>query len=173
GAGAAALVRPAASPTRRDDVACRYIGPIHQRVYHQLSSRSARGTTPRRHREKGGVVLDLAILGLLDARPRHGYELRKRLSEMFGTVRTVSFGSLYPTLRRLKQQGHIVEDASAETATRPPATARRGRKTYRITSRGKKSLATMLAEHGTDSLADDGPDVPPAILYRTLRADRD
>src|SRR5699024_7605719 len=167
GAGAAALVRPAASPTRRDDVACRYIGPIPQRVYHQLSSRSARGTTPRRHREKGGVVLDLAILGLLDERPMHGYELRKRLSEMFGTVRTVSFGSLYPTLRRLKQQGHIVEDASAETATRPPATARRGRKTYRITSRGKDSLATMLAEPGTASFGDDGFGVHLAFFDRT------
>ena len=63
-------------------------------------------------------MLELAILGLLDERPMHGYELRKRLSEMLGTVRTVSFGSLYPTLRRLQQQGDIVEDASAATATR-------------------------------------------------------
>ena len=86
-------------------------------------------------------MLELAILGLLDERPMHGYELRKRLSEMLGTVRTVSFGSLYPTLRRLQQQGDIVEDSSAATATRPPATARRGRKTYRITTRGKGTLA--------------------------------
>ena len=63
-------------------------------------------------------MLELAILGLLDERPMHGYELRKRLSEMLGTVRTVSFGSLYPTLRRLQQQGDIVEDSSAATATR-------------------------------------------------------
>lgn len=112
-------------------------------------------------------MLDLAILGLLDERPMHGYELRKRLSEMFGTVRTVSFGSLYPTLRRLKQQGHIVEDASAETATRPPATARRGRKTYRITTRGKDSLATMLAEPGTASFGDDGFGVHLAFFDRT------
>lgn len=112
-------------------------------------------------------MLELAILGLLDERPMHGYELRKRLSEMLGTVRTVSFGSLYPTLRRLKTQGDIVEDASASTVTRPPATARRGRKTYRITSRGKETLTSLLDEPGTSSFADDGFGVHLAFFDRT------
>lgn len=112
-------------------------------------------------------MLDLAILGLLDERPMHGYELRKRLSEMLGTVRTVSFGSLYPTLRRLKQQGSIVEDASAATATRPPATARRGRKTYRITTSGKELMANLLDEPATASFADDGFGIHLAFFDRT------
>lgn len=112
-------------------------------------------------------MLDLAILGLLDERPMHGYELRKRLSEMFGTVRTVSFGSLYPTLRRLQEHGHIVEDASAATATRPPATARRGRKTYRITDGGRAELTGLLTEPGTQSFTDDGFGVHLAFFDRT------
>ncbi|HHX84917.1 MAG TPA: PadR family transcriptional regulator [Actinomycetales bacterium] len=112
-------------------------------------------------------MLDLAILGLLDERPMHGYELRKRLSEMLGTVRTVSFGSLYPTLRRLQQAGHIVEDASAATATRPPATARRGRKTYRITDDGRTALAALLDEPGAASFGDDGFGVHLAFFDRT------
>ena len=112
-------------------------------------------------------MLELAILGLLDERPMHGYELRKRLSEMLGTVRTVSFGSLYPTLRRLQQQGDIVEDSSAATATRPPATARRGRKTYRITTRGKGTLAALLDEQVSASFADDGFGVHLAFFDRT------
>ncbi len=112
-------------------------------------------------------MLELAILGLLDERPMHGYELRKRLSEMLGTVRTVSFGSLYPTLRRLQQQGDIVEDASAATATRPPATARRGRKTYRITSRGIETLEEFLDEPGTALFTVDGFRVHLAFFDRT------
>ena len=112
-------------------------------------------------------MLDMAILGLLDERPMHGYELRKRLSEMLGTVRTVSFGSLYPTLRRLQEHGHIVEDASASTATRPPATARRGRKTYRITEAGHAELASMLSEPTAASFADDGFGVHLAFFDRT------
>lgn len=112
-------------------------------------------------------MLELAILGLLDERPMHGYELRKRLSEMLGTVRTVSFGSLYPTLRRLQQQGDIVEDSSAATATRPPATTRRGRKTYRITTRGKGTLAALLDEPVSASFADDGFGVHLAFFDRT------
>ena len=112
-------------------------------------------------------MLDMAILGLLDERPMHGYELRKRLSEMLGTIRTVSFGSLYPTLRRLQQHGHIVEDASAATATRPPATARRGRKTYRITEAGRSELTTLLTEPVAASFADDGFGVHLAFFDRT------
>lgn len=112
-------------------------------------------------------MLELAILGLLDERPMHGYELRKRLSEMLGTVRTVSFGSLYPTLRRLQKQGDIIEDASAATPTRPPATARRGRKTYRITTSGKSAMAALLDEPGTASFGDDGFGVHLAFFDRT------
>ena len=50
-------------------------------------------------------MLEFAILGLLHEAPMHGYELRKRLCDMLGTFRTFSYGSLYPTLRRLLQAG--------------------------------------------------------------------
>ena len=112
-------------------------------------------------------MLDMAILGLLDERPMHGYELRKRLTEMFGTFRSVSFGSLYPTLRNLQRSGHIVEDSSADTATKPPATARRGRKTYRITDSGQATLAEMLSTPGQPSFSDDGFGLHLAFFDRT------
>jgi DNA-binding PadR family transcriptional regulator len=46
-------------------------------------------------------VLEIAVLGLLGESPMHGYELRKRLSTLLGAFRAFSYGSLYPTLRRL------------------------------------------------------------------------
>ena len=50
-------------------------------------------------------MLDLAILGLLREGPRHGYDLKRQLSE-YGFWQ-VSFGSLYPALRRLEKGGFI------------------------------------------------------------------
>jgi DNA-binding PadR family transcriptional regulator len=52
-------------------------------------------------------VLELAILGLLKEQPIHGYELRKRLGDTFGFLSGVSYGSLYPALRRLERAGAI------------------------------------------------------------------
>src|SRR5699024_6602423 len=61
-------------------------------------------------REKGCTVLELAVLGLLHEAPMHGYVLRKRLHETLGMFRTFSYGSLYPTLRRLQRAGLIAEE---------------------------------------------------------------
>ena len=47
-------------------------------------------------------VLEMAVLGLLKEQDMHGYELKKRLSDVFGLASAVSFGSLYPALARLE-----------------------------------------------------------------------
>jgi DNA-binding PadR family transcriptional regulator len=67
-------------------------------------------------------VLELAILGVLKEQPLHGYELKKRLSEALGPLSSVSFGSLYPALKRLQAAGaleavepdRLTEDGAAE-----------------------------------------------------------
>lgn len=60
-------------------------------------------------------MLELAVLGLLSEQPLHGYELKKRLSETLGPLWGISFGSLYPALRRLERSGAI-EAAEAPEA---------------------------------------------------------
>ncbi|MEE6294843.1 PadR family transcriptional regulator [Georgenia wangjunii] len=88
-------------------------------------------------------VLELAILGRLSAAPMHGYELRKQLGASLGAVRTLSYGSLYPALRRLTDAGYIAESATAEP---PHALAgRRGRIVYQLTAKGREHLARALA----------------------------
>jgi DNA-binding PadR family transcriptional regulator len=52
-------------------------------------------------------VLELAILGVLKEQPLHGYELKKRLAEALGPLSSVSFGSLYPALKRLQTAGAL------------------------------------------------------------------
>src|SRR5690606_36262002 len=88
-------------------------------------------------------VLELAILGQLDTAPMHGYELRKQLNARLGAFRTLSFGSLYPALRRLTAAGLITE---ASSDTLPHALAgRRSRIVYRLTEAGRARLAETLA----------------------------
>ncbi|HJE89618.1 MAG TPA: PadR family transcriptional regulator [Dietzia timorensis] len=114
-------------------------------------------------------MLDLAVLGLLDEGPMHGYELRKRLSEVYGTVRTVSFGSLYPTLRKLHGAG-LIEAAptSSSGKTRVPTAGRgKNKKPYRLTDAGRAELAAMLAEPSAASFTDDGFGVHLALFDRT------
>ena len=52
-------------------------------------------------------MLELAVLGLLKERTMHGYELRKQLGTMLGPFWQVSWGSLYPALRRLTKIGAL------------------------------------------------------------------
>jgi DNA-binding PadR family transcriptional regulator len=102
-------------------------------------------------------VLELAVLGLLDSAPLHGYELRQRLKATLGTFRAFSYGSLYPTLRRMKEQGWIVEDeGDAEVvAGAPVLTGKRGKVVYRLTAEGKEHLQELLAEAGPSAWDDE------------------
>ncbi len=85
-------------------------------------------------------MLELAILGLLRDQPRHGYELRRQLAD-YGFW-SVSFGSLYPALRRLERKGMI---AAADTTGR--------RKSYEVTDEGRAAFAELMADP-----SDDGDD---------------
>src|SRR6201991_4232923 len=88
-------------------------------------------------------VLELAILGLLQEAPMHGYELRKELATKLGTIRAaISYGTLYPTLKRLQMAGWITE-SEADAAIIPPMTSKRGRVVYKITADGKEHFADL------------------------------
>jgi DNA-binding PadR family transcriptional regulator len=67
-------------------------------------------------------MLDIAILGLLKESDLHGYELRRRLKDELGLSFSVSFGSLYPTLAKLTQEGAIeVIQESGKLANKIPS----------------------------------------------------
>jgi DNA-binding PadR family transcriptional regulator len=115
-------------------------------------------------------MLEFAILGLLQETAMHGYELRKRLAAMLGSFRAaVSYGSLYPTLRRLREAGWIVEVAPdpADASVAPPLTGRRGKVVYKLTAEGKERFAELLAGSGPDTYDDEGFGVHFAFFART------
>lgn len=111
-------------------------------------------------------MIDLAILGLLTDQELHGYELKKRLSEVLGVRSGVSFGSLYPALARLEKAGAVkaveanentrqavpltgslgAEVAAFRARVARPTRGRRGRKVYGITDLGHERLHELLID---------------------------
>ena len=118
-------------------------------------------------------MLELAILGILHESPMHGYELRKQLIAKIGAFRAaISYGSLYPTLRRLQADGWITEGSpelsTAEaTAEIPAMTSKRGRVVYKITAEGKERFQDLLAQAGPETYDDPGFGIHFAFFART------
>jgi DNA-binding PadR family transcriptional regulator len=111
-------------------------------------------------------VLELAVLGLLADTPMHGYELRKRLGAVLGSLRAFSYGSLYPCLRQLGDAGLIAADAGS------PRPGRRSKIVYTLTAEGKEHLQELLAEAGPAAWEDETFGVHFAFFARTDAATR-
>lgn len=85
-----------------------------------------------RELKKGSA--ELLILAVLDARPRHGYELSKLIHTRSGGQLTFHSDSLYPLLYRLEERGWI-KGAWVEKA------GERRRRFYSTTPLGRRVLA--------------------------------
>ncbi len=116
---------------------------------------------------RGSAVLELAVLGLLHDAPMHGYELRKRLNALLGTLRAFSYGSLYPCLKNMVADGWICEGGPAGAGQTPVLAGRRGKIVYRLTAEGKERLGELLAEAGPSAWDDDGFGVHFAFFAKT------
>ncbi len=113
-------------------------------------------------------MIDLAILGLLTEQELHGYELKKRLSELLTSRASISYGSLYPALARLEGQGCVKAVEERTAVPSPPMSGSlvgelaafrarvresslvkgtgRGKKVYGITDLGRERLVELLAD---------------------------
>ena len=107
-------------------------------------------------------MLELAILGLLLESPMHGYELRKRLTGLLGAFRAFSYGSLYPTLRRMQADG-LIDEASTPAGMK----VRRGRRVDQLTEKGRIRFNELVADTGPQNYTDDGFGVHLAFFSRT------
>ena len=107
-------------------------------------------------------TIELAVLGLLHEGPMHGYELRKRLNLMLGWGRVLSYGSLYPTLKKMLK-AHLIE----ETATALTPVTRRPRIVYQVTEAGHREFEHLMSEVGPTAWEDDNFDIRFAFFGRT------
>jgi DNA-binding PadR family transcriptional regulator len=85
------------------------------------------------------VSLGHALLGLLEERPRHGYELKRLYDDRFGGSQPLKFGQVYTTLARLRRDG-LIDIAAVETGGGPE------RKLYLVTPTGVADLERWLSE---------------------------
>ncbi len=79
------------------------------------------------------------MLGLLEERPRHGYDLKQAYDRLFGERRPLQFGQIYATLARLDRDG-LVRMEAVEQEEGPE------RKRYGITPEGVADLDAYLRE---------------------------
>ena len=84
------------------------------------------------------MSVGLTLLGLLEAGPRHGYDLKRSYDERFGHDRALHYGQVYATLARLLRKGLV--DVESEPGDGPD------RKRYAITPAGVTDVAAWLTE---------------------------
>lgn len=112
-------------------------------------------------------MLELAVLALLSESPMHGYELRKRLNGLLGWGRVLSYGSLYPALKKMLRAEWIVEVVQAPTATTRGSVSRRERIVYELTPSGEERFGKLMADAGPAAWEDGTFDVRFAFFSRT------
>jgi DNA-binding PadR family transcriptional regulator len=84
------------------------------------------------------------ILGLLARQPMSGYDIKRLLKSFGWLISGPSFGSLYPTLRDLLEQGLVVVEVMP-SQEKPP------RKIYSITAAGGETLQAWMEQPIGDS----------------------
>ncbi len=81
----------------------------------------------------------MALLGLLEREPSHGYDLKRDYDAYFGRGKPLPFGQVYATLGRLARDGKVLV-GEAEPGAGPD------RKRYVITEQGVSEVEAWLHE---------------------------
>jgi DNA-binding PadR family transcriptional regulator len=84
------------------------------------------------------MSVPMAILGLLDRQPSHGYDLKRDYDSYFSRGRPLPFGQVYATLARLARDGKAIA-GEAEQGAGPD------RKRYTITEIGRSEVEAWIA----------------------------
>src|SRR5438270_13028729 len=97
---------------------------------------------PMLDRELKRGSAELLILSLVEARPRHGYEMSKLIESRSEGALRFNVASLYPMLYRLEKRGWI-QGRWVDKA------GQRRRRYYRLTAAGRKMLRAQRSHWQT------------------------
>jgi PadR family transcriptional regulator PadR len=85
-------------------------------------------------------TLALMILKTLEALgPLHGYGIARRIEQISGDLLSLNYGTLYPSLLKLEQEGWIVSEWGVSENNRKA-------KFYKLTRSGRKQLEREAKE---------------------------
>jgi DNA-binding PadR family transcriptional regulator len=90
--------------------------------------------------------LEFALLGLLSQGPLHGYELRKRMTAIYGPFRALSFSVLYPQLRKM-MEAKLIEQSFTDAG----GLSRRSRIVYDLTEKGRNKISELMESASPDT----------------------
>lgn len=80
-------------------------------------------------------TLALMVLKTLETMgPLHGYGIARRIEQISGDRLSLNYGTVYPALLKLEQEGHIVSEWGVSENNRKA-------KYYRLTRAGRKQVA--------------------------------
>jgi PadR family transcriptional regulator PadR len=81
-----------------------------------------------------GTLALMVLRTLQTIGPLHGYGIARRIEQVSGNIVSVKYGTLYPALIKLEQEGYIASEWGISDHNRRA-------KTYRLTRAGTKKLA--------------------------------
>jgi PadR family transcriptional regulator, regulatory protein PadR len=85
-------------------------------------------------------TLALMVLKTLEALgPLHGYGIARRIEQISGDTLAINYGTLYPALLKLEQEGYILSEWGVSDNNRKA-------KYYKLTRAGRKQLAREARE---------------------------
>ena len=85
-------------------------------------------------------TLALMVLKTLEAMgPLHGYGVARRIEQISGDLLAINYGTLYPALLKLEQEGYISSEWGVSDNNRKA-------KYYKLTRAGRKQLAQEARE---------------------------
>jgi PadR family transcriptional regulator, regulatory protein PadR len=85
-------------------------------------------------------TLAMMVLKTLDSMgPLHGYGIARRIEQISGDALSVNYGTIYPALLKLEQEGYIASEWGVSDNNRKA-------KYYKLTKAGQKHLHKEAAE---------------------------
>ena len=83
-------------------------------------------------------AVDYVILGCLSIQPMSGYDIKRLISVSTSLFYNASYGSIYPTLKKMEESGLVVSEEVVENG--------RFKKIYALTADGRQEFMEWLEE---------------------------
>lgn len=86
-----------------------------------------------------GTLALMALKTLEAMGPLHGYGIARRIEQISGDMLSINYGTLYPALLKLEQEGYVASEWGVSDNNRKA-------KYYKLTRAGRKQLAKEARE---------------------------
>ncbi len=93
---------------------------------------------------RSNPVYELFVLGELMTGPTHGYKLNEILNRILGPQQQLSWGTLYPLIRRLEHEGLATAIVERRQKNFPSIERGQPRRTYAITETGRERFFELM-----------------------------